>query len=183
MKKWEKISGEIIHENPWWAYKHDKYKLPNGKEGDYYYMDISPAAIIIPVMEEGKEIKIVMIKQYRYLTQSYSIEFPMGGKKESQTIEECARAELEEETGYKTNQLEFVCKFFPYEGLSKDVSNVFIARDLVKSETKLDETEEIEILIKSPKEIDEMMERGEIHNGEMFAAWLLARKKIINNLR
>lgn len=179
MKKWEKISEETIHKNPWWTYKHDKYVLPNGKEGDYYYVFIVPGATIIPVLNsDGEDKKIIMIKQFRYLSNKYSIEFPMGGKKEGQTIEECALAELEEETGYKAKKIELIGNFFPYEGLAKDVSNIFIAENLQKTEAKPDESEEIEILIKTPKEIDVMIGNGEILSGQMIAAWHLAKNKI-----
>lgn len=181
MKKWEKISEETIHKNPWWTYKHDKYVLPGGEEGDYYYVNISPGSIIIPILEEQNKTKIIMIKQFRYLFKDYSIEFPMGGKKESQTQEECASAELEEETGYRANKIEFIGKFFPIAGFSNDVSNIFIARDLIKTETHFDETEEIEILIKTPEEIDDLMKNGKISSGQMMAAWMFVRNKIINN--
>ena len=179
--KWEKISEEVIHKNPWWTYKHDKYRLPNNKEGDYYYVSILPGSIIIPILKIEDEIKIIMIKQFRYLADDYSVEFPMGGMKEGQTIEECALAELEEETGYKAKKLEFISKFFPYKGLAKDITNVFIARDLERTQVDFDETEEIEVLLKNPEEVDDLMRAGEISNGQMLAAWMLSREKIINN--
>jgi ADP-ribose pyrophosphatase len=152
--------------------------LPNGKEGDYYYVDTPPGAIIVPLLEDGGETKIIMIKQFRYLFGDYSIEFPMGGERENQTIEECALAELEEETGYRAEQLDFVGKCYPYEGLSKDICHIFIARNLKKFKVSFDETEEIEILIKTSKEINGMIERGEVSNGQTLAAWALIKNKI-----
>ena len=96
-KHLKKFSEEIIHKNPWWTYKHDKYEKPNGEEGDYYYGETLGNAMIVPVLDDGR---LVLTLQQRYLREKQSIEFPCGGLIEGQTFLEVAKRELLEETGY-----------------------------------------------------------------------------------
>jgi ADP-ribose pyrophosphatase len=176
MKKWEKLSEEILHKNPWWTYKHEKYVLPNGKEGDYYYMHTNGGASIIPVLDDGR---IIMTKQWRYLFKRENIEFPIGGLKENQSYEEAARTELEEEVGYKIGELSLIGEMSSCKGLVDELIKVFLAKNLKKTKSHPDETEEIEILLKTPEEIDKMIETNEIWDGQVLAAWALARKYFI----
>lgn len=176
MKKWEKLSEEIIHKNPWWAYKHDKFKLPNGKEGDYYYLDALGGSIMVPVLDDGR---IVLVKQYRYLFDKDGIEFCSGCIKEGQSPEEAAKAELEEETGYR-GDFKFIGEHAPTRGFSKELIRVFLVTNLQKTESHPEETEEIEILLRTPEEIDKMILTNEIWDGETMAAWAMAKNYLKN---
>jgi ADP-ribose pyrophosphatase len=175
MKKWEKLSEEIIHKNPWLTYKHDKFRLPNGKEGDYYYLDRPGGSMMVPILEDGR---IILVKQYRYLFDKDSIEFCSGGIEGDQSFEEVAKRELEEEAGYQ-GDFQFIGEFTPSRGFSKELIKVFLVTNLKKVESHPEETEEIEVLFRTPEEIDKMIETNEISDGETMAAWALARKYLI----
>lgn len=172
IKHWKKLSTKIQHTNDWWNYQIDKYVFPTGKEGDYHYVHTAGSAFIIPVLDNGK---IILVKQYRYLNDRISLEFPGGGIKEGQKSEDVARKELIEETGFKGN-LEKVGIFNPYNGITDEICHVFIARNLKPSteETK-DEFEEFEILNLSAEQIDEKIKTNEIYCGMTMASWSLAR--------
>lgn len=172
MKKWEKLSEEVLHKNPWWTYKHDKFKLPNGKEGDYYYFDNPGGSMMVPILDDGR---IILVKQYRYLFDKDGIEFCVGGIEEGRTPEETARVELEEEIGYQ-GDFKFIGEFASSQGFSKELIRVFLVANLQKVKSHPEETEEIEILFRTPEEIDKMIESNEIWGGETMAAWAMARK-------
>jgi ADP-ribose pyrophosphatase len=172
MKKWEKLSEEIVHKNPWWIYKHDKYVLPNGKEGDYYYLYHPGGSTVVPVLKDGR---IVMVRQYRYLFDKDSVEFCAGGIEGTESFEEVAKKELEEEVGYR-GDFQFIGEFAPSRGFSRELLKVFLATNLKKTESHPEETEEIEVLFRTPEEIDKMIETNEIWDGETIAAWAMVRK-------
>ena len=92
----KKISEEIMHENPWWTYKHDTLEKPQGGMGDYYYGETSGMAMVIPVMPDGR---LVLVLQHRYLEDKQSIEFPAGGIPNAMEPIAAAQKELLEETG------------------------------------------------------------------------------------
>jgi len=177
IKKGKKISEEIKFKNPWWSYKVDKYFFPNGKEGEYHYCYTDGSAFIIPVLPNGK---ILLVNQYRYLNDRFSIEFPGGGIKENQLPDDIARKELIEETGYE-GELEKIGIFNPYNGVTNEICHVYIAQNLKPSNQFVkDEGEEFEFIELNAEEIDSMIASNEIYDGMTMAAWALARRKFTN---
>jgi ADP-ribose pyrophosphatase len=173
LKKWIKISSQEKFSNPFWSYKLDVCQIPNGKSYEYHYVHTGGSVFIIPVYDDGK---ILMVNQYRYLIDRFSLEFPGGGVKEGETPLDIARKELIEETGYD-GTLQEVGHFIPYNGVSDETCYVFIARDLKPSalETK-DEQEEFESLLLSVEELEKKIAKNEISDGMTLASWMLARK-------
>jgi ADP-ribose pyrophosphatase len=173
LQRWKKVSSEIKFKNPWWTYCFDKCRLPNGKEYEYHYVHTSGSSFIIPVKENGK---ILLVNQYRYLNDRFSIEFPGGGIRENQSPDFVARKELIEETGFN-GDLEKAGYFNPYNGIADEICHVFIARNLYQSrdETK-DEQEEFELIELTPLEIEQKIQTNEIYDGMTMASWAIARK-------
>lgn len=176
MKRLKKISEEVIHQNPWWTYKHDKYEKPNGEEGDYYYGVLNGNAMIIPVLPDGR---LIMVVQHRYISQKLSTEFPCGGRVGDDTFTEAAKKELLEETGCTATEFIKVGSFQGLNGVIDDECHVFIAHVDECAAQKLDDTEEIEVLYRRADEIDDMIRRNDIWDGQTMAAWALARSNFI----
>lgn len=172
MKRLKKLSEETIHDNPWWTYKHDTYEKPNGETGDYYYCDAKGYAMVIPVLEDGR---IVLTLQHRYLANKQSIEFPAGGIEDSADALSCAKRELKEETGCVAEDFIKLGIFEPHNSMTKDTAHVFLAKVVEQGQQQLEDTEDIEILYRRPDEIDDMIKRNDIWDGETMAAWALAR--------
>ena len=149
--------------------------MSNGKKGNYFYMHTHGSALTIPVNDEGK---IVLVRQYRYLTGNTLIELPCGGIKQGQNEEDAARSELVEETGYECAKLKKVGRFIPYNGLSDETCSVFIARKLHFVGAKPDDTEQIEVMSVTPDELNSLIKRGKIIDGMTIAGWLLGRDSL-----
>lgn len=172
-KHLKKINEETLFENPWWTYKHDKYKLPNDTIGDYYYAETNGSVMVIPVLEDGR---IVLTLQHRYLVDKQSIEFPSGAINKDENILEAAMRELKEETGCLVEQDNLIKlgEFEPCNGLVKERMSIYIAEVHAQIAPDQDETEDIEVLYRRPDEIDEMIRKNEIWCGETMASWSLA---------
>ena len=76
MPKFDTISSKSVFKNPYWEYKVDEYILPNGDIAEYHFVNSSGSTFIIPRLNETT---FVLIRQYRYLNNKFSIEFPGGG--------------------------------------------------------------------------------------------------------
>ncbi len=64
------------------------------------------AAAVVPVTADGK---ILMVRQYRNALDRYTLEIPAGALDEvGEPGIECASRELEEETGYRSENLEWL---------------------------------------------------------------------------
>ena len=172
---WKKLSTEILHRNNWWSYFVDKY-IGVGKNKkqirEYHYVHTNGSSLIIPIDKKGK---IILVEQYRYLNKKNSIEFPCGGVKEGNTFLQTAEIELQEETKFKSKSLKLIGKFNPFNGVTDELCNVFIAKDLSNSFIKSDETEEFVLLKYYPEEIDLLISTGKIWDGMTIAAWGIAK--------
>jgi ADP-ribose pyrophosphatase len=175
----KKISTEVIHKNPWWEYKCDKVIRADGTEGEYCYVETGGNIIIIPVLDDGR---LVLVRQYRYLADKNSIEFPGGGIGKGESPVDAAKRELLEESGYQTENLIKIGVFEPCVGVVKDMSHIFIANELTAAQApKSDVFESTEVILRRVDEFENMIKQGEIWDGQVLAAWALARNLLLKN--
>ncbi len=175
----KKKSEEVLSENPWWKYKHDKYTFPDGSEGDYYYGENNGSAMVIPILDDGR---LVLVSLHRYLSDKPSIEFPCGGIEKDEVPQAAAFRELREETGWQSDGLSKVGSFIALNGLFKDETHLFVANNLEQISGPSSEPGEVtEVMYRRPDELEDMIKRGEIWDGQTLAAWSLAREFIRSN--
>lgn len=172
LTRWKSLTSKVVLKNPWWTYKLDTFQIPNGVSGEYHYVHTEGSSMVIPFLEDGR---LILVNQYRYLRDRESIEFPCGGVKPGKSHEETARHELEEETGYRSDDVEFIGEFNPFNGVTNEFCSVYIARRLQLSKAMPDVTEEFEIVLKTPHEIEMLIRAKQIWDGMTLAAWALAR--------
>jgi ADP-ribose pyrophosphatase len=175
-QKIKKIAETVIDTNAWHEYKHDVFEYPDGTEGNYFYIQTHGGVMVVPVLPDGR---LVLVNQYRYLAGRHSSEFPGGGIKNGATIIQAATLELKEETGYDADEIIHVGEFEPSKGLIKDRMHIFIAYVGEAGTKKPDTTEDIEIMARYPDEVEDMVRRNDIWDGETLAAWSLVRHQFI----
>lgn len=175
LRPWQKLSESTRAKNPWWSYKCDAFRLPSGKEGEYHYVHTNGSSMIVPVMGDGS---IILVNQYRYLLAKESLEFPCGSVKEGSTHDETAWHELAEETGYSAGHLLCAGTFNPYNGVTDEMCNVYIAKELRFVGGSPDETEEFEVLHLFPDEIEARIHSGSIWDGMTIAGWVIVKGKL-----
>lgn len=172
---WKSVFSEEVFSTPWMSVFHDQFELPTGKKGNYFYLHTRGSSLVVAVNDVGE---VLLVRQYRYLMREVSLELPCGGLKENQSVDEAARAELREETGYDCGRLKKVGGFVPYNGLSDELCTVFIATRLSHVGSRPDDTEQIEVSSFTPSEIDTMIKKGKIIDGMTIAGWSIARDRL-----
>jgi len=172
MKPYKTLEKKVFFENPWWRYCHDRIELPSGKAGEYHFIETNGSSMIVPIMEDGR---FLLVRQYRYLGDRDSLEFPCGGLKNGATFEETAFHELVEETGFNSGMLQAIGQFNPCNGLIKETCMVYLAENLKYVGDQPDETECFELVRLTAQEIDALIKDGTIWDGMTMAAWTLAK--------
>ncbi len=177
MKGWKTYSSEVVHQNPFMKLvKHD-VERPNGYRSPYFVLERPGFSIIIPIL---KNKRTILVGQYRYTVNYYSWEFPMGSVKGKKPID-VARQELVEETGYLTNKIYFIGKFYVAPGYANQSASVLIASDLYKGKMQPEIGEILQVKQVSLTKIGEMIARQEILDGPTICAYHLLEVYLSKN--
>lgn len=167
-KKEVKITSDNIYKGKILTLNKDRVKCPNGREATREVVLHQGAACVVAVHNN----KIIMEKQYRYPFDEELIEIPAGKLEEGESIEEGARRELEEETGYHANKMTYIGEFYPTVAYSNEIIHMFIAEDLVKTKTNWDVDENLDIYEDTIENLVSQIEKGLIKDGKTIAALL-----------
>ncbi|QUI23051.1 NUDIX hydrolase [Vallitalea pronyensis] len=154
----------------------DELKMPNGKIVEWELVTHNGAAAIIPIDEEGN---IILVRQYRNAADDYVLEIPAGGLEPGEDPKVCASRELEEETGYKANQVDFVIKFYSSIGITNEIISIYVGKELVKTQQNLDEDEYVTIEKYDFDTCIHMINNGLIVDNKTITALLAYQNKFL----
>ena len=120
----KKIKSTTIFCNKWVTIFKDKIKFPNGKLGDYTFIQRSDG---VSVAILNKKNQILLIKQYRYPIKNYEWNIP-GGAADSDHLKQEAIREIQEETGLKLTKIEKIAQFYPLSSCSTEKYHVYLSK-------------------------------------------------------
>ncbi len=64
-------------------------------------------------------------------------------------------------------------------GLARDTTHLFVGYGIAQEqEPALDETEDVEVVIRRIDEFEEMIRRGEVWDGQTLASWAIASEYV-----
>ncbi len=132
-----------------------------------------PGSVSILPYENGY---VYLIKQYRYPLNDYIWEIPAGTLEEGESPEECAKRELEEETGLIAGKLEKMFEAYLIPGYGTEKMHFFLATELSKGEMHPEPSEKIEVHRIPIDEALEMIKGGKIVDAKTIAALLWYNK-------
>jgi ADP-ribose pyrophosphatase len=108
IEKWKELSREIAFQKYNRKIEKVTYKMPNGKESDFFLKKEGPAIGILAIT---KNKQVILVKQFRPGPNEILNELPGGYVGKNERAEQSAERELLEETGYK-GQIQLVTTSF-----------------------------------------------------------------------
>lgn len=175
MEKLERLNRELMYKGAIIDLYKDTIKTPDGKIEYYDFIKHQGAAAVIPVRDDGK---ILMVKQYRNALDRFTIEIPAGGlQNANEPTKDAAARELEEETGYHSDDLELLITVRTTIAFCNEKIDIYVAKNLVKTEQHLDEGEYVDVLEFTIDELVEMVLNGTIEDSKTISAILAFDKK------
>lgn len=132
------------------------------------------SAVIVPVFEDKT---IALVRQYRHAAGKYLLEIPAGSLESGELPEDGARRELEEEIGFKAENIEKLTEFYISPGFLTEKMFVFLATNLTETAQNLDEDEVISIERFSFPQVYEKIRNGEIEDAKTMVGLILAGAK------
>lgn len=171
MEKYLRTQRELMYEGSIINVYQDTIEVPNGNIAKWDFIGHKGAAAVLPVDKDGK---IILVKQWRNALDRFTFEIPAGGLEVSkgETMIECAARELEEETGYISNNIEFLISLKTTVAFCNERIDVFFASQLQKTKQNLDEDENIEIFKFDIEDLLCKIRKGEIQDSKTVSAIL-----------
>jgi 8-oxo-dGTP pyrophosphatase MutT (NUDIX family) len=169
---------QIVHRARVFHLVRENVTLANGVTTDLEFVEHPGAAAIIPLLHESK---ILLLKQYRHALKDYIWEIPAGTLDPEESVINCARRELIEETGYSADQWQKLGEITPVPGYSDERIHIFLASGLQPARQHLDEDEIINVHEIEFNEALEMIKRGEIQDAKSIAGLFLAFDRLKGN--
>ena len=135
MKKWKTLDSKLVLDEKFMKVKKERVKTSDGTEISWIYIDSKDAVVVVPVTPDGK---VIAIRQYRHTIRDFALEVPAGLTAPGERPEHCARREVSEETGYKTDELVKLGELYEAYSQNNRKMHVFLARVSSKGKKNLD---------------------------------------------
>lgn len=149
----------------------DTVKFADGETYEHVYFKSRGTVAVVAFTEDNK---MVLTKQYRHPFRKVVYDIPGGAIEAGETPSQAAVRELEEETGYTAEKLEWIGRFSRGPS-SKAVVDVFFAKAKRRGSFDKDEIVQVELV-----DLDSLLQKilkGECFDAALVVAVLLVSKK------
>lgn len=167
----KEIKRERIYKGTLLGLRKDTVKLPSGKTSTREIVE-HPGAIAVVAITQDKEL--VLVRQFRKPTNQIMLEIPAGVPKKGESPEDCARRELEEETGFHPKKVKKIWDGFASPGYSEEIIHFVLAEDMTKLKQNTDEDEFIEVDLVDVEACLDMLKNGKIHDNKTMIGIMIA---------
>lgn len=134
-------TGSVVYDSPWLTLHKEIVKDSNGHTREFGRVTATDGVAVLPVYPNGD---ILLAREFRYALATESLEAFSGGLDPSEAVIECAKRELHEESGYKTDKLTPVGSIDPFTSLIDARVHLFLAYLDEANWNHPDEADEIE---------------------------------------
>lgn len=173
-----RVGRELVYQGTILEVYKDHMEFANGNTAEWDFIHHDGAAAVVPVMDDGR---ILMVSQYRNALERETLEIPAGKlDRPDEPGIDCARRELEEETGYRSENLERLLSLRTTVAFCNERIEIFVARDLISSHQHLDEDEFVDVKPYALKDLKEMIFSGRIEDSKTIAAILAYESRFVS---
>ncbi|CAH1197402.1 Methanol dehydrogenase activator [Paenibacillus allorhizoplanae] len=167
-KKFEEVttSSEMIFKGKIISLQVDQVTLPNGGTASREIVKHPGAVAVIPLLGD----KMIVVEQYRKPLEKSQVEIPAGKLDSGEEPLRAALRELEEETGYKSDNIRLVSSFYTSPGFADEIIHLYIAEDLVKGTANPDEDEFLDCEAITLEQAQQYMREGRISDAKTIMA-------------
>jgi len=163
------LHSETVFRGDFLKVNRDRVSLPDGRQGVREYIVHPGAVMIVPLLDDGC---LLLERQYRHPMGRVMLEFPAGKLDAGESLLNCARRELREETGYRAREWAHAGVLHNAIAYSNEGIQIFFARGLRAGERQLDDGEFLELTTLSAEELDQACARGEVTDAKTLIGLL-----------
>ena len=132
----------------------------DSKEGDFFVIETNDWVNVLAITSDKE---IVLVRQFRYGTEKYSLEPPGGVVEKGEDPIIAGERELEEETGYAGNNPKIIGNVFPNSAIMANRCHFVLVNDVQKvKKVHFDEHEELETVKVPIDDLTYLVQKGDI---------------------
>ena len=151
---------------------HRWMSLGIGDRGEPFIYIKGDGVFVVPLTENNE---ILMIVEPSVTEKEPVLGLPAGTIERGERSEESANRELQEESGYKSQQLDFLGTISPLARHSNLKIDVYLGRKLTPSKLEGDEPYDIEVRLLPFAEAEDAIKAGRFNDSNVISALYLAR--------
>jgi ADP-ribose pyrophosphatase len=148
-------------------------RLPNVDD----YIEFISVAETCVVVHVDSELNILLVRQYREIFDSYTLELPGGGREAGEESAACAIREFREETGIQLDGVRPLTSAALSVGTSDEVVSVFVARG---AEVQVRTTPQLECRWVPLRECFAILAREKVRDAKTLLGVALAQGSILS---
>jgi len=171
----KRLSGSLLLSGGFLEVHKDAVSLPDGSQASREYIRHGGAVAVVPLLDDGPDPRLVLVRQYRYPTGKVLLEIPAGKLDAGEAQLACAKRELQEETGYVAHEWAYGGEIHNAAAYSSESIWIWLARGLVPGPARPDVGEFVETVTMTLSELETISDGGGLPDVKTQLAlhWLL----------
>ncbi|MFB6070838.1 MAG: NUDIX hydrolase [Halanaeroarchaeum sp.] len=169
---WDTRSQSVAYTCPGFDVIHEEVALPDGTRTDFDYLKDDPAVVVLAFTPDDD---LVVIEEWRQAVGRVNRGLPAGGVEDGDgDLDETARRELSEETGYVADAVERIGSFEPANGVADALHHYYVATGATPDgDQRLDDDESIRVDTTDLATLREDVLTGRVRDGRTALGVLL----------
>ncbi|HYL67604.1 MAG TPA: NUDIX hydrolase [Candidatus Limnocylindria bacterium] len=167
------LSSKVLFRGRVFGVRRDDVIEPGGIRAVRELVTHPGSVVVLPVFPDGR---ILVIRQFRYVTGRYLWELVAGHKEPDESFAAGARRELQEEAGYSARRLNKMLEIFPSPGLLTERMVIYVARELTQGKPRPEDDEKITARRITLREAELWIRRGKIRDAKSVSGILYYSK-------
>ena len=160
METW--ITEEEIYKGKIFSLMGGTVALDDGKTAVREYIHHPGGVAIVPVVEDH----VILIRQFRIAIGRELVELPAGLLEPKEEPRRCAERELQEEVGYRAQELIPLASYFSSAGFADERMHIFLALGLERAEHQREPDERIHEVIMPIRVVREKLAAQEFEDAK-----------------
>lgn len=169
------ISREVVYEGRILTLVKEEVMTVSGKPATREMIEHNGGVGLVAVTDDNK---IIMVKQFRKAIERDMLEIPAGKLEKGEDPLSAAARELEEETGYTAENIEFMTKYYPSVGYIRECLYLYLCTGLSKGEAHPDDDEAIDTYSYTMDQLLDLIGEGRLEDGKSMAALMAAKIRL-----
>lgn len=168
---WKRISTKEIAQTRIFSLQSHQVSSPSGHYiDDFYTLECGDWVNVIPITDKNE---VILVKQFRHGIQEVALEIPGGVIDLGEEPIKAAKRELEEETGYISNDISSLGFAHPNPAIQPNKIHSFLAKNCKPlSKQNLDPAEDIAVELIPIKELGRLILEQKINHSLVLSAIL-----------